>query len=147
MCKVTKLKASAQKNLTTLWETLDKFFNFVYNEKTGEYLRYQYNGQPHVDGTTGEQLSVKNVLILFTDISVIPGDAKYRLKVVNEGSGQGYYITNGQRKVVNWSKETERSNLHLEYRNGDELILNCGKTFICVVDKSVSMTLEFEYKW
>ena len=128
---------------STSYQTVD----FVYNEKTGEYLRYQYNGQPHVDGTTGEQLSVKNVLILFTDISVIPGDAKYRLKVVNEGSGQGYYITNGQRKVVNWSKETERSNLHLEYRNGDELILNCGKTFICVVDKSVSKTLEFEYKW
>ncbi len=121
--------------------------DFVYNEETGEYLRYQYNGIAHVDGTTGEQLSVKNVIILFTDISLIPGDTAGRLSVGTVGSGQGYYITNGKRKVVNWSRETKTSTLHLEYRNGDELILNSGKTFICVVDNSVAAKIDFEYEW
>lgn len=121
--------------------------DFVYNPETKEYLRYQYNGMAHTDANTGEQLSVKNVLILFTEIDLIPGDEAGRLTVGTVGSGQGYYITNGVRKVVNWSRETKTSTLHLEYRNGDELILNCGKTFICVVDNSVASGIDFEYKW
>lgn len=129
--------------ISTSIQTVD----FVYNEETGEYLRYQYNGLPHKDGTTGEQLSLKNVLILFTDISLIPGDAAGRLSVGTVGSGQGYYITNGKRKVINWSRETKTSTVHLEYRNGDELILNSGKTFICVVDDSVAGKIDFEYNW
>ena len=128
---------------STAIQTVD----FVYDEKTGEYLRYQYNGMAHVDATTGEQISVKNVLILFTDISLIPGDTAGRLTVGTVGSGQGYYITNGKRKVVNWSRGSKTETLHLEYRNGDELILNCGKTFICVVDNSVARKIDFEYKW
>ena len=121
--------------------------DFVYNEETDEYLRYQYNGMAHTDATTGEQLSVKNVLILFTQIDLIPGDEAGRLTVGTVGSGQGYYITNGVRKVVNWSRDSKTSTLHLEYRNGDELILNCGKTFICVVDDSVASGIDFEYSW
>ncbi len=129
--------------ISTSIQTVD----FVYDSETGEYLRYQYNGTPHVDGTTGEQLSVKNVIILFTDIALIPGDAAGRLSVGTVGSGQGYYITNGKRKVINWSRETKTSTVHLEYRNGDELILNSGKTFICVVDDSVAGKIDFEYEW
>jgi len=121
--------------------------DFVYNKETKEYLRYQYNGMAHTDATTGEQLSVKNVLILFTEIDLIPGDTAGRLTVGTVGSGQGYYITNGVRKVVNWSRDSKTSTLHLEYRNGDELILNCGKTFICVVDNSVAAGIDFEHSW
>lgn len=128
---------------STSLQTVD----FVYDEKTGEYLRYQYDGMPHVDGTTNEQLSLKNVIILFTDISLIPGDEAGRLAVGTVGNGQGYYITNGKRKVLHWSRETKTSTVHLEYRNGDELILNSGKTFICVVDDSVAGKIDFEYEW
>ena len=128
---------------STSYQTVD----FVYNTETGEYLRYQYNGKAHVDGKTGEQLSVKNLLILFTEITVIPGDEAGRLEVVTVGGGQGYYITNGERKVVNWSRDGKTSTMHIEYKNGDELILNSGKTFICVVDDSVANKIDFEYKW
>lgn len=121
--------------------------DFVYNEETGEYLRYQYNGMPHVDGETGEQLSLKNVIILFTDINPIPGDTAGRLSVGTVGSGQGYYITNGKRKVINWTRTGKTTPIHMEYRNGDELILNAGKTFICVVDNSVAAGIDFEYSF
>ena len=128
---------------STSYQTVD----FVYNEETGEYLRYQYNGKAHVDGKTGEQLSVKNLLILFTEITVIPGDEAGRLDVVTVGGGQGYYITNGERKVVNWTREGKTTTMHIEYKNGDELVLNSGKTFICVVDDSVASKIDFEYEW
>jgi len=121
--------------------------DFVYDEATGEYLRYQYNGQAHVDGGNGEQISVKNVLILFTDISVIPGDESGRLEVDTVSGGCGYYITNGQRKLVNWSRATKTSTMDIEYSDGSDLILNSGKTFICVVDTSVAETIDYEYEW
>ncbi len=129
--------------ISTSVQTVD----FVYNEETGEYLRYQYNGMEHIDANNEEQLSVKNVLILFTDINVIPGDSYGHLAVGTVGEGQGYYITNGKRKVVNWSRSGKTTPIHLEYRNGDELILNSGKTFICVVDDSVASKIDFEYSW
>ena len=78
---------------------------------------------------------------------MIPGDEAGRLEVVTVGGGQGYYITNGERKVVNWSRDGKTSTMHIEYKNGDELILNSGKTFICVVDDSVASKIDFEYKW
>jgi len=121
--------------------------DFVYDPETGEYWRYQYNGEKHVDAATGEQLSVKNVIILFTAINVIPGDEAGRLSVGTVGSGQGYYITNGTRKVINWTREGKTTPIQLEYRNGDDLILNSGKTFICVVDNSVAKKINFEYQW
>lgn len=127
--------------------TYSQIVDFVYNEETKEYLRYQYNGMAHVDGANGEQISVKNLLILFTEIDLIPGDTAGRLSVGTVGSGQGYYITNGKRKVINWSREGKTTTMKLEYRDGSDLILNCGKTFICVVDDSVASNIDFEYEW
>ena len=121
--------------------------DFVYDQATGEYWRYQYNGMKHIDANNDQQLSVKNVIILVTDINVIPGDSYGRLSVGTVGEGQGYYITNGKRKVINWSRSGKTTPIQLEYRNGDELILNCGKTFICVVDDSVASKIDFEYSW
>ena len=121
--------------------------DYVYDEESGEYLRWQYNGVAHVDGSTSNQISVKNVIILFTDITPIPGDTAGRVAVTKVGSGQGYYITNGQRKGIEWSRETESAQMVLTYRNGDPLLLNAGKTFVNVVDNSVAKSVNFEFKW
>ena len=141
-----KLAGSAAKHVrmvSTPIQTVD----FVYNATTGEYLRYHYNGIAHVDGTTGNQISVKNVFILFTDIAVIPGDASGRVSVTTVGSGTGYYITNGIYKAINWSRASLTSPLCLTYQDGTEVILNCGKTFFCVVDSSAAKTISFNYQW
>ncbi len=128
---------------TTSVQTVD----YVYNEETGEYLRYQYNGDPHIDGDDGEQISVKNVIILFTDIALIPGDTAGRLTVETVGEGRGYYITNGEVKEIVWSRSHNRAPVSLKYADGTELVINCGKTFINVVDYSVEKTLGFNHEW
>ena len=46
-------------------------------------------GEPYVDGNTGEQVAVKNVLVLYTDVSQLSGDSAGRLKVRTTGSGGG----------------------------------------------------------
>lgn len=128
---------------TTAVQTVD----YVYDKETREYLRYQYNGDAHIDGATGEQISVKNVIILFTDISVIPGDTAGRLTVETVGEGRGYYITNGEVKEIKWSRSHNRAAIDMKYADGTELVVNCGKTFINVVDYSVERTLGFNYEW
>ncbi len=121
--------------------------DFVYSAYTGEYLRYQYNGIAHNDGTSGTQISVKNVILLFMDISVIPGDEASRVAVSNVGTGSGYYMTNGQAVSISWSRASSYDSLHYTYPNGDPLILNAGKPFICIVEKSAENSLSFNYKW
>lgn len=128
---------------TTPVQTVD----YVYNEETGEYLRYQYNGDAHIDGANGEQISVKNVIILFTDIAVIPGDTAGRLTVETVGEGRGFYITNGEVKEIKWTRSHNRAAIDMTYSDGTELIMNCGKTFINVVDDGVERTLDFNYEW
>ena len=46
---------------------------FTYDEASGLYRIEEFDA-PYVDGNTGEQVAVKNVLVLFTDISSIAGD-------------------------------------------------------------------------
>jgi hypothetical protein len=129
--------------VSTAIQTVD----FVYDAKTGEYLRYHYNGIAHVDGSSGSQISVKNVIVLFTDIAVIPGDEAGRVAVTNIGSGSGYYLTNGQCADIVWSRSSGTDIMHYSYPGGDPLILNAGKTFICIVDKSAAKTVEFNHQW
>ena len=40
---------------------------FEYDPDSGLYLVEEY-GEPYVDGNTGEQVAVKNVLVLYTDV-------------------------------------------------------------------------------
>ena len=37
--------------------------------------------------------------------------------------------------------------VYLKYADGSELVMNCGKTFINVIDYSVEKTLNFNYSW
>ncbi|MBR4206504.1 MAG: DUF3048 domain-containing protein [Clostridia bacterium] len=130
-----------------MYSTSIQTVDFVYDSTTKEYLRYQYNGIAHVDGLTSNQISVKNVIILFTDINPIPGDPAARVSVVKVGSGTGYYITDGRRTSINWSRENESAPLKLTTAKGEPLALNIGKTFINVVDDSVEKSINFNYKW
>lgn len=48
---------------------------FEYDPDSGLYLVEEY-GEPYVDGNTGEQVAVKNVLVLYTDVSQLSGTAR-----------------------------------------------------------------------
>ena len=121
--------------------------DYVYDAASGQYLRYQYNGMSHVDGSTGKQIAVKNVLVLFMDIGVIPGDEKSRVAVTDVGTGSGYYMTNGQRAEIVWSRASNYDTMHYSYADGTPLVLNAGKTFINIVETAAANTISFNYQW
>ncbi len=104
---------------------------FVYNESTGLYDRYQYRAA-HVDGGNNEQLSYKNVIFQVCDYKVEP-DGKYLdVKTASYG-GTGKYITNGKAMDITWVKEVEDGVGRYYDADGNELELNPGKTFVCIV--------------
>lgn len=111
---------------------------FAYDAKTGQYLRYQFDG-PQVDAETGEQLAFKNVLIKYVAPSYYEnGTPNYKI----DGSGQGLYVTNGRAQTVTWVKGSEQEGpTKYYYSDGTEVVFNQGKTFICQVETTQGVTI------
>lgn len=113
---------------------------FVYDEATGEYLRFQYK-EPHVDGLSGKQISVKNVLVL----RMVLNDLDHYLDIVDietTGSGSGYYFCEGKYIDITWKKDSYNSPIKYYTSSGSELILEPGQTFVSVVTDTASVVIE-----
>lgn len=106
---------------------------FEYNKKEKQYYRFQYGGT-HIDGATGKQLSYTNIIIQYADFTLY-GDGK-TLNMNHIGSGTGYYISNGKAIEITWSKNSETEKTVYRIKNGNELVMNAGKTWICVFPPS-----------
>ena len=114
---------------------------FRYNSETGLYYVEQY-GKPHTDANTGEQLAVKNVLILKTDISNIKGDTAGRLSVRTTGTGTGQFICGGKMETITWSKPDHNKPMTFTNAAGEELKFGVGTTYINIIGGSASYTVE-----
>ncbi|MBQ2753516.1 MAG: DUF3048 domain-containing protein [Firmicutes bacterium] len=125
----------------TLNFSADQISNFVYSDVKGEYYRYQ-NGEAHIDELTGETIAVKNVIVQFANMFVIPGDEAGRREVELVGSGTGYYFTNGKYEPISWTKNSYSSPTKWYGADGKELELNKGKTFICVYPEGFDVTMQ-----
>lgn len=103
--------------------------SFVYKEDSKVYVK-KMNGHKHKDGKTGESLKFTNVIVLETSIGI--KDAKGHRTVDWKGGKKavGYYMTNGKRQKISWSKKNEGADLKFYKKNGEELVLNRGKTYI-----------------
>ncbi|MBP5383929.1 MAG: DUF3048 domain-containing protein [Lachnospiraceae bacterium] len=108
---------------------------FDYNEATGKYDRYQYDG-PQIDDLTGEQISFDNVIIQYN--KWIQLDEKDYLAFDCHSGGYIQYFTKGKMVSGTWKRDINDENYDLSairyYDNdGNEIEINNGKTFICVV--------------
>lgn len=101
---------------------------FEYHEADGLYYRYQYSG-PH-NGDEG-QIAVRNILIQYCPAGYYATTA-YRNINVHEPVW-GYYITGGKAARVNWKKDGEFGVTHYFMESGEEIVLNQGKTWICIM--------------
>lgn len=103
---------------------------FEFNESDGQYYRYQYGGK-HIDDLNNEQLHCSNIIIQFVDATLFP-DGK-SLNMTLTGSGKGYFITNGKAEKITWKKDSDMGQTKYFDKNGDEITLNTGKSWVCVV--------------
>ena len=117
----------------------NEYRSYNYDSTNKYYLRSK-NGQAHIDRKSGNQLHYKNIIIMKVENKTIDAEGRQSLKTT--GSGEGYYITNGNALPIRWSKETRSSKTRYTYKNGSEVILNDGNTFVQIVPVSSSITLE-----
>jgi len=104
---------------------------FDYDAQTKLYSKGQF-GQPHIDSATKKACAVKNVLIMFTSVGLLPNGKN---KEVDLSNGTGYYISNGKRIEVQFKKAAVKNNLKVTDLSGKEIQLNAGQTWICVAPK------------
>lgn len=106
---------------------------FEYNPQDGLYYRYQY-GERHIDGNDSSQLAVKNILIQNSNVRTL--DDKGYLEIATTGEGTGWYITGGKAMELTWKREDNFSPTRYFDGDGKEILLNQGKTWVCITDNS-----------
>lgn len=101
---------------------------FEYHEDDGLYYRYQY-GVPHM-GNEG-QIKVKNILLQYCP-SAHYATTEY-LNIDVQGDSYGCYVTAGRSIPVKWTKDGEFGPTHYYDMENNEIILNQGKTWVCII--------------
>ena len=114
---------------------------FTYDPDTGCYAVEEY-GAPYVDGNSQEQVQVKNVLILRTGVSAVPGDTEGRLNVRTTGTGDGLLLCDGTAREITWSKDSHSAPLTYWEEDGSPAALGVGPSYVNVVSTSAKVTIE-----
>ena len=113
---------------------------FTYDAQAGLYRVSEY-GAAYVDGNTGEQVLVKNVLVLRTDVSAIKGDDKVRQSVRTTGTGSGQLFCDGRVQDITWSRSSDSSPMTYLDAAGNPLRLGVGPSYINIVGRSATVTV------
>ena len=112
---------------------------YNYNAETGLYEK-SIDSKPHVM-QNGEVVKFKNIIVeLIHDTSL--GDGSDRRNINTTGTGKGYYFTNGEYEEITWSKDSRRENTKYYKADGNELIVNPGKTIINIISPSSGIVIE-----
>lgn len=114
----------------------DNQVRFTYQADTGLYTKMAY-GAPHAD-EEGEQLSYKNVLILFAEVGMKEDNYCTDFNLV---SGYGYYLYGGKYRKILWQKGNPENPLKITDEQGKEVQINTGKSYIGVVGSEWSSSL------
>ena len=109
---------------------------FVYNEAEKVYYKSQYNGDPQVDCNVDKQISFTNVFALYCPINLRPGESggERHKDIHMEEGGKGYYVSYGKLQEITWTKPTPNDPIKCFDKDGKEIEVNAGKSYICIVD-------------
>lgn len=113
--------------------------SYTYNTETKRYER-KMNGENHIDASTGNVLSYKNIIIVKVSNSTL--DSYGRQDLATTGIHDGYYITNGYAVPINAEKDSRKSKTKYTYKDGEEVKFNDGNTFIEILPINNSINIE-----
>lgn len=110
--------------------------NWTYDPATNTYLRSQ-GGRKTVtqDGT---RISANNVAVIVTDVSVL--DAVGRRKIRTTGEGKAWVLQDGATIDATWKKPSASERLKFYDKDGNEIAMNAGNTWIEVAEDEGDVT-------
>ena len=110
---------------------------FVYDEETGRYAGEEY-GDAYIDGATGEQVEVTNVVILKADCRYT-GDSLGHITVDLTG-GEGWFACGGKVVELTWEKEFPDGQLRYFGPDGEPIVFGVGHTYVMIVPLGCDVT-------
>lgn len=114
--------------------------SFKYEEEGKRYLRFT-SGAEHLDRDTGEQLAASNVIVMWVETRLIPGDTEGRLEMNLTGEGEGLVVMAGRVRDIIWKKEDLHSPLEFYEASGANLVVTAGTTWIEIVPLNGEVTV------
>ena len=114
-----------------------------YDPSTQRYMYSEY-GMKHTDpGNNDEQLGFTNVLLQNARY-VKFDDNGYMMFHAIDYQRDGWFITQGKAIPITWSKEDEVTPTRYYDKDGNEIVLNTGKTYVALIpdDKWGGLTVE-----
>lgn len=118
--------------------------DWVYDPATGLYLR-SANGEPHLEGLTGEQISAANVVILYAEhkatniVEDVTGATS--IDIVLDGSGRAQVIRDGVVVEGTWKRNAENEPIMYYDKSGQAIAFKPGKTWIQIVPPDYKVTI------
>lgn len=111
-----------------------------YNEGEGVYYK-NLNKTKQIDKLTGEQLTFMNVIIQMTDCKKLDEKDYQDFTMVDSGK-PGYFCTKGKMIPITWTKTSDYAPTKYYDMDGNEIVLNTGKTFIAVAQAGTTPVFE-----
>lgn len=100
-------------------------------EEMNEYKRL-HQTTPHTDAVTGDQLTVRNVVVVYAP-QFLANDGTARIVYEVIGNGQAQVFRDGQVIDGRWSKPSRTDRFKFTDGNDEEVVFNRGKTWVMVV--------------
>lgn len=102
---------------------------FTYDSATDRYIKNN-----HKDWRSGKNLSVKNVVVLFTNVTMFENG--YRVNIGLQG-GEGYYFSNGTFQEIKWTKGGTTDRFKFTDANGNAIAYNPGNSWVCIINNGM----------
>jgi Protein of unknown function (DUF3048) N-terminal domain/Protein of unknown function (DUF3048) C-terminal domain len=103
---------------------------WYYDPATNSYQR-SMGGAPHIDGTSGEHLTARNVAVQFATLR--PSGVKAYNIIDTVGSGRAVVFQDGIAIDGSWGKDSESARTRFYDDAGNEISFNRGRSWIEVV--------------
>lgn len=108
-----------------------KTTGFTYNPETGLYEAEQY-GETYVDAANGQQMSFKNVIVIYTP-QRYSYDGEYTRSYYDlVGEGEAHIAMGGEIMRIRWSRADLDSPFQYTLEDGTPVTLGVGKTYVAV---------------
>ncbi len=108
---------------------------FVYDSEKESYLKYQ-NGEEHIDGIDNSQIMVNNIVVLKTDVEILPNQGG-RIDL-DLSKGEGYFVTMGKYQKILWEKGSAEKEISITDLDGNLIPFNNGKTWYNIISKTAN---------
>lgn len=114
---------------------------FVYDGENKVYRKFGHDA-PQYDALTGEQLTFSNLIIQCVPYCTLE-DGNVGAGILQEsGSQYGYFITRGRAIPITWQKLTNEERTVFYDRNGQEIRLNPGRTYLALAQADLPILLK-----